>query len=108
MPNGRGTVDCHNCRHHNFVPDPKIAPRQHAMCRRWCIELPRMEYGEYNLLCREHQPEGFAPSMADGALGSVGPAVAAVLKPRVLYAVFYNVMNDPSQYIEVQRLEEVA
>jgi len=67
-----------------------------------------MEYGEYNLLCREHRVEGFTPSMADGALGTVGPVVAAALRPRVLYAVFYNVMNDPSQYVEVRRLEEVA
>lgn len=105
MPNGRGTIDCHNCQHHYFVPDSRIATRQHAMCRRWSIELPRMEYGEYNLLCREHQQEGFAPSLADGAIGSVGSAVAEALQPHALYAVFYNSMNDPSQYIVVRRLE---
>jgi hypothetical protein len=108
MANGRGTIDCHNCKYHYFEPDPKIAPPQRAMCRRWCIELPRMQYGEYNLLCREHQKEGFAPSMSNGALGSVGPAVAQALRPRVLYAVFYNVMHDPAQYKTVRYLKEFA
>lgn len=101
MPNGRGTIDCHSCRHHYFVTDAEIAPRQHAMCRLWGVELPRMEFGQYNLLCREHQSEGMPPSVA-----LMPPAVANSLQPGVLYAVFYNAMNNPSAYALVRRLDE--
>jgi hypothetical protein len=94
MPNGRGTPDCHNCKHHHFAAEPNADGCYQAICRYYSIELPRglkpedrllhPHIGSLNLFCTRHEasePEHAAP---------LPEALRMNCQDDILYAIFYN------------------
>ena len=85
MANGKGCVDCLECKHHYFHRDPPESSRGQMMCALWKVVLPRMRYADLNMFCKAHQ------SANPSSLALAGfRDFEQHMDDGFLYAIFYN------------------
>lgn len=85
MANGRGCVDCRECKHHYFHRDPPESPTGQMMCGLWKVALPRMRYVGLNMFCKAHEAAAASAHILRGFRD-----FEQQMEDDILYAVFYN------------------